>query len=91
MSMNLTLHGVDGCGHVREIDLYQTPTNVTWDCLSYNPETGLPEGGEEGVRQRYIQWLEGRLENETDDNRRDLIKDHISKILAVKNPSFSYI
>jgi len=89
--MNLTLHdGEDG----PEIELWQTPTHITWMCLSYNPETKEPDGGHEGVRRRYLEWVKGQLPHIDDDFyywQKDRIKEHTGVINSVKQPYFSYI
>jgi len=91
--MNLTLHdGEDG----PEIDLWQTPTYITWMCLSYDPETKESDGGQQGVRRRYIYWLESHVNGvweDADDLKymKEKIKTHIETLLLVKNPNFSFI
>ena len=81
MSLNLTLHeGPNG----PQVDLYQTPTCITFSCLSYDPLTNEPDGGQEGVRKRYLLWLRSRYEQET-------LMEHERKILLVKDPYFSYV
>ena len=93
MSMNLTLHdGEDG----PQIDLWQTPTWVTWICLSYGPETGIPDGDHAGVRRRYIQWVESHLNGafrdaEELEQQREWVKGHIETVNSVENPYFSFI
>ena len=93
MSMNLTRHdGEDG----PELPLWQTPTHITWMCLSYNPKTKRPDGGHEGVRRRYLLWVESHLNgtwksSEDLDHMRASVRDHTAAVLAVKRPRFSYI
>ena len=92
MSMNLTLHTADG----GEIDLRQTPTHITWMCLSYNPETKEPDGGMEGVRRRYFHWLDGSLDGVWDstedlDAASEDVLRHKAAVLRVQNPQFSFI
>ena len=93
MSMNLTLHdGEDG----PQIDLWQTPTWVTWICLSYDPDTGTPDGDHAGVRRRYIVWVEGHLNGLRKDEEeleweRERIKEHLETVNSVENPHFSFI
>lgn len=93
MSMNLTLHdGEEG----PEIDLWQTPTWVTWVCLSYDPDTGLPDGGHRGVRRRYIHWVNSHLDGIWKDKEdfeweKKRIREHVKIVSSVKNPYFSYI
>lgn len=91
--MNLTLHdGEDG----PQIDLWQTPTWVTWICLSYDPETGISDGGHVGVRRRYIEWVKSHLNGIWTDTEeleweRERVKIHIEKVNSVENPYFSFI
>jgi hypothetical protein len=65
-------------------------------CLSYNPETKEPDGGHEGVRRRYIEWVNSHTNGVWKDPE-DLeymderIKKHCKTVLAVKNPEFSFI
>jgi hypothetical protein len=93
MSMNLTLSvGEDG----PNVDLWQTPTWVTWMCLSYDPDTKLPDGGMNGVRRRYIQWVESHRNGVWSDNEDyeymcERVKDHIQLINSVQDPYFSFI
>lgn len=93
MSMNLTLHnGENG----PQIELYQTPTWVTWMCLSYNPETQKPDGGHESVRRRYELWvrssLDGVWKNSEDfDYQKERIEKHLKVVNSVKKPYFSFI
>ena len=93
MSINLTLHdGEDG----PQTDLWQTPTWVTWICLSYDPETGLPDGNHGGVRRRYIEWVEGHLDGvyqciEELEWERKRIHDHVEDVNSVENPHFGFV
>jgi len=93
MSMNLTLHdGEDG----PEVELWQTPTFITWMCLSYDPETQAPDGGHEGVRRRYLIWIEGQLSGvwkDMDEFRflKKEIDEHTKLINSAKDPYFSFI
>jgi hypothetical protein len=92
MSMNLTLHaGEDG----PQIDIWQTPTFITLMCLSYNPETKEPDGGQEGVRRRYLEWVESHLTGVWEDDEFELqkerVEEHTKLINSVENPYFSFI
>ena len=93
MSMNLTLSdGPDG----PDTDLWQTPTWVTWMCLSYDPVTKDPDGGHDGVRRRYVEWVKSHLDGVWTDPedlewQRGRVKDHLDKIMSVTNPYFSWI
>lgn len=93
MSMNLTLNdSQDG----PSIDLWQTPTWVTWTCLSVDPVTGEPDGGHKAVRRRYSHWVRSHSNGKW-DNPSDLeweierIQEHLEKVFAVSNPYFSVI
>ena len=93
MSMNLTL--TDKTTD-RDIDLWQTPTFITWMCLSYNPETKEPDGGQEGVRRRYLEWVSSRTDGVWKDKEEldwmcERVRQHSKTILAVKDPEFSFI
>jgi hypothetical protein len=93
MSMNLTLH--DG-KYGPQIDLWQTPTWVTWICLSYDPDTDIPDGDHAGVRRRYINWVESHLnglwtDEEEIEWERERVKTHIEEVNSVENPHFSFI
>ena len=93
MSMNLTLTDkTTDC----DIDLWQTPTFITWMCLSYNPETKEPDGGHEGVRRRYLEWVKHHTDDIWEDTReldlmRERAREHSKIVLAVKDPEFSFI
>ena len=90
MSMNLTLH--DG---EREINLWQTPTHITFMCLS-SDDYGNPDGGMLGVRKRYLIWVDSHMNgvwNDADDLNamRENIAEHKEKVMAVKDPRFGFI
>jgi hypothetical protein len=96
MSMNLTLTDkTTDC----DIDLWQTPTFITWMCLSYNPETKEPDGGQEGVRRRYLEWVRSHTNGVWKDVEeldymsymRERVREHSKIVLAVKDPEFSFI
>ena len=93
MSMNLTLHdGEDG----PEFNLWQTPSWITWVCLSYNPETQEPDGGHESVRRRYESWVRSHLDGvwtntEDFEYEKERIENHLKKVNSVKQPYFSFI
>jgi hypothetical protein len=87
MSMNLTCEGVE---------LWQTPTYITWMCLSYDPSTGLPDGGHEGVRRRYIMWVESSTDgvwNDANalDRQRRSVAEHLKIVKSIVEPKFSCI
>lgn len=90
MSMNLTCRAGG-----QEVTLWQTPTWVTWMCLSYHPRTHKPDGGHEGVRRRYLIWVEGHLNGiflseEDAAFNRWRVNEHLEKIRDLKRPQFSY-
>ncbi len=93
MSLNLTLrNGKDG----PQIPLWQTPTWVTFICLSYNPETNESDGGHEAVRRRYCQWVNQHTDGvwssvEDLEHERERVKEHLDLVNSVSNPYFSYI
>jgi hypothetical protein len=93
MSINLTLTDKDTG---LDIDLWQTPTFITWMCLSYNLETKEPDGGHDGVRRRYEEWVKSHTTGKWDSSEdleymTERINDHLSTIKNVKNPEFSFI
>jgi hypothetical protein len=93
MSMNLTLYDNDTG---QDIELWQTPSYITWMCLSYNPETKEPDGGHEGVRRRYIEWVKSHVNGvwkDVEELHHETLRtwDHIKEINKVKNPTFSFI
>lgn len=84
MSMNL---------HCNKMDLWQTPTWVTDICMSINPKTNKPDGGHNGIRRRYIRWVESHVErkfyatdifNELEKN----IRIHLKELLSCIRPRF---
>ena len=93
MSLNLTLNeGKNG----PEIPLWQTPTWFTMACLSHNPETDEFDGGHNGVRRRYIKWVEshtsGVWKNSEDLKReKERVESHTKLINSINEPCFSYI
>lgn len=91
--MNLTL--VDGVEH-RSVRLWQTPTYITWMCLSYAPDTRQPDGGMEGVRRRYLLWVQSQLEGAWDSREdyqhmKERVTDHVAEIRAIADPHFGFI
>jgi len=93
MSLNLTLQNDKDGPHVQ---LWQTPTWITFICLSYDPETGEPDGGHEAVRRRYNLWVDQHTIGSW-NSREDLeyemakVKKHIDLVNSVHNPHFSFI
>jgi hypothetical protein len=41
--------------HCKQLDLYQTPTYITYMCYSNN------DGGWRGIKYRYKEWVKGHL------------------------------
>lgn len=83
MSMNL---------HCNKVDLWQTPTWVTYLCMSLDDE-GNPDGGMEGVRRRYIMWVKSTLNgvwNSTEDfeGHRASVEDHLRELNSHKDLEF---
>ncbi len=65
-------------------------------CLYYDPETEIPDGGHAGVRRRYVEWVESRLNGIFQDaeelkQEQERINDHIEKVNSVENPHFGSI
>ena len=85
MSMNLHLTGAPGL-------LWQTPTYITYLCMSYNEE-GEPDGGMEGVRRRYLIWVEGQLDGAWESERdlqemEERVRAHVKFIKSISDPEF---
>lgn len=63
MSMNLTVHTkpCPHCGRQDKIDLYQTPTEKTWEFLYTSCSNQIGDGGVQRpwqeTRDRYIEWI----------------------------------
>lgn len=57
--------------------LLQTPTWITYMCLSYDPLTEESDGGWEGVLRRYKMWVDHRSDGVwgTGDNVNGTIED----------------
>lgn len=71
-----------------QMDLWQTPTHITFMCYSNE------DGGWEGIKYRYIQWVEhhsdGVYETAEDANdAREIVKDHIDKLNSFNKLDFS--
>ena len=91
MSKNLTLHEANG----KDVHLWQTPSFITDMCLSVN-QAGIFDGGMEGVRRRYIIWVNshqnGMWESGEDlEHMRERIKEHTKLVMSVTYPEFSWI
>lgn len=92
MSRNLTVEASNAGGE----QLYQTPTEITWMCLSYKPGTQKPDGGMEGVRRRYIHWCTYEWQHyyNTEKNQeeqvwiRETALEHIAWVESLKRPKF---
>lgn len=81
MSMNLACD---------QVELYQTPTYITYMCYSNN------NGGWKGIKYRYIQWFESRLNGvyeslEEIDELEKQIKEHVDKLNSFKKLDFYII
>lgn len=90
MSMNLTARDVNGA-----VPLLQTPTSITWMCLSINPKTKKPDGGHQGVLRRYIFWLRGTKSGvwDSEEELREYsegIEKDILDLIYRKGLKFSY-
>ncbi len=87
MSMNLS---------EKTVNLRQTPTNISYMCMS-NDGFGNPDGGMEGVRRRYLWWCRYCSQNEH-NSCRDGVEaqrmiteswdDHIAEVEAIETPRF---
>jgi len=78
MSMNL---------YCEEVELWQTPTYITYMCYSNN------DGGFQGIRYRYTQWVKSHLNGVWDDvedytDTKERIKEHLEKLNSYKKLRF---
>jgi len=83
MSMNL---------HCDGIDLWQTPTYITYMCMSFDRD-GNPDGGMEGVRKRYLIWVRSHLDGVWRDEKqyefeKMNVDRHCAQVMALENPEF---
>jgi hypothetical protein len=81
MSMNL---------HCDEVNLWQTPTHITWMCYSNR------DGGWKGIRYRYCEWVKGTLNGvykttEEADDARYRVSTHLALINSKKTLTFSVV
>ena len=82
MSMNLHLRFVDkNQNSVHEIELVQTPTDITWWCVGYANQDGktvenFVELSFEETKARYFKWLDSLNWSES------WMKDNIDEVLA---------
>lgn len=90
MSMNLVCD---------ECELLQTPTWVTWMCLSWDPINKVSDGGWQGILRRYEHWVmshcNGAFESKEDhDETVKFYTDHINKLKKIAKKknylTFSY-
>lgn len=90
MSTNLHLTDADTG---QEVWLWQTPTMITYMCMSYAPD-GTSDGGMEGIRRRYIEWVGGRADGRIWQSKEELaafqqdIRRHVAEVMAVRRPIF---
>lgn len=82
MSMNL---------HCDEMELYQTPTKVTYECIQSEDDSW------EVIRDRYIAWVRSQYEKmprttqeeEFDyKDKKEWCEDHISELLSFDKLTF---
>ena len=83
MSMNL---------HCDEMDLWQTPTYITYMSMSLD-NNGNPDGGMEGVRKRYLMWVKSRLngvwrDQEEYEIEKMNVEEHCAQVMALEDPEF---
>ena len=79
-----------------EIRLWVTPSWVTDICLSIDPTTGTPDGGMDGVRRRYLLWLDSQRRQPMPNPEgvamlHRSIAEHKALIQALPNPHFTRI
>jgi hypothetical protein len=73
--------------HCEQMDLWQTPTYITYMCISNN------NGGWKGIKHRYSLWVKhhsnGVWEDAEDHNYMlERIKDHLDKLNSFKKLDF---
>ena len=78
MSMNL---------HCEEVELWQTPTYITYMCYSDN------DGGLQGILNRYCLWVKGTLDGVYDDvtildEKRNAVVEHITELKSYAKLTF---
>lgn len=81
MSMNL---------FCEEVDLWQTPTYITYMCYSNQ------DGGWQGIKYRYIQWVKAQVNGsfksvKEADEVRAVIDKHIKEINRHKKLTFHIV
>ena len=83
MSMNLKCN---------RMDLWQTPTWVTYVCMSLN-DKGKPDGGHKGVARRYVRWVRSHAQGvfrepgQLESVREDIV-EHLVEFDALKGARF---
>ena len=88
MSMNLVAD---------KIELWQTPTWVTYMCLYTENAEGVRREDEwPAVRYRYARWVESRMNGVWDDvtaheEMRRRVREHLAELYAVGELKFSII
>lgn len=81
MSMNL---------HCKEVDLWQTPTHITYMCYSNK------DGGSKGILYRYSEWVRGTLNGSyknAEEARwaREQVEEHLVQFMGKKKLTFSIV
>lgn len=81
MSMNL---------HCKEVDLWQTPTHITYMCYSNK------NGGWKGIFYRYSEWVRGTLNGayknvEEAEWACERVRDHLAQFEGKKKLTFSIV
>lgn len=90
MSINLKMKDL---ATGKECHLWQTSSWTTRVCLSIGEDGETPDGGHEAVRRRYVVWVNSHIEgtwhslSELDEQKK-IVKGHIRKVMAVKEPYF---
>jgi hypothetical protein len=80
MSMNL---------HCKEVDLWQTPTYITYMCYSNK------NGGWKGILYRYSEWVRGQRNTFKDVEEAEwwcsVVRDHLAQFEGKKKLTFSIV
>lgn len=74
--------------HCEEMELWQTPTHITYMCYSNQ------DGGWRGIKYRYVEWVKSSTNGVWKDAKelqwaRERVNDHLKKLNRFKELHFS--
>jgi len=75
--------------HCEEVELYQTPTWVTWLCYYSNYDKKIPSTWQD-IREKYILWFLNRYSPMSSDDR-ETNKEHVNTLRSKKHLTFGII